>query len=76
MSGRVPGTCITSAPARRRSGRCAAGLEWRESTSCQQWIKKADSEKITKVPASLDLTPYLDEKDTELINVMQRALVP
>jgi hypothetical protein len=36
----------------------------------------ADSEKITKVPADLDLTPYLDENDNELIKVMQRAMVP
>ena len=55
----------------------AAGLEWREYDHfMQQWIKLADSEKITKVPAHLDLTPYLDENDTELIKVMQRAMVP
>lgn len=55
----------------------AAGLEWREYDDfMQQWIKLADSEKITKVPANLDLTPYLDEEDTELIKIMQRAMVP
>jgi len=55
----------------------AAGLEWREyDRFMQQWIKQADSEQITKVPANLDLTPYLDENDTELIKVMQRAMVP
>jgi hypothetical protein len=55
----------------------AAGLEWREYDGfMQQWIKKADSEKITAVPLTLDLTPYLDENDHELIKVMQRAMVP
>jgi hypothetical protein len=54
----------------------AAGLEWREYDHfMQQWIKRADSEKITKVPAHLDLTPYLDENDHELIKTMQRAMV-
>jgi hypothetical protein len=35
----------------------------------------ADSDKVTKVPCNLDLTPYLDENDHELIKVMQRAMV-
>ncbi|MFA6172636.1 MAG: hypothetical protein WC334_03255 [Kiritimatiellales bacterium] len=48
--------------------------------------RRPADEKITKIPANLDLTPrgapkpgegsYLDEKDTELIKVMQRAMVP
>ena len=55
----------------------AAGLEWREYDGfMQQWVKRADSEKITAVPSDLDLTPYLDENDQELIKVMQRAMVP
>lgn len=54
----------------------AAGLEWREyDRFMQQWIKRADSACITKVPADLDLTPYLDENDGALIKVMQRAMV-
>jgi hypothetical protein len=40
----------------------------------QQWIKLADSDKVTRVPANLDLTPYLDENDNELIKVMQREM--
>jgi hypothetical protein len=44
------------------------------------WIKSAfrlvTYNGITKVPANLDLTPYLDENDNELIKVMQRAMVP
>ncbi|MBI1729323.1 hypothetical protein HYR53_01710 [Candidatus Acetothermia bacterium] len=55
----------------------AAGLQWREYDAfMQRWIKRADSEKITMVPATLDLIPYLDEDDSELIEVMQRAMVP
>jgi hypothetical protein len=55
----------------------AAGIEWRDyDRFMQQWIKRADSGKLTKVPANLDLTPYLDENDGELIKVMQRAMVP
>jgi hypothetical protein len=39
----------------------AAGIEWRDyDRFMQQWIKKADSVKLTKVPANLDLTPYID----------------
>ena len=54
----------------------AAGIEWRDYDHfMQQWIKTADSAKLTKVPANLDLTPYLDEKDNELIKVMQKAMV-
>ena len=54
----------------------AAGLEWREyDRFMQQWIKRADSDKVTKVPADLDLRPYLDENDEALIKVMQKAMV-
>jgi hypothetical protein len=53
----------------------AAGLEWREyDRFMQQWIKTADSNKLTKVPGDLDLTPYVDEKDDELIKVMRGAM--
>lgn len=53
----------------------AAGIEWRDYDHfMQQWIKTADSGKLTKVPANLDLTPYLDENDGELIKVMQRCM--
>ena len=54
----------------------AAGIEWRDyDRFMQQWIKRADSDKITKVPRNLDLTPYLDENDGELIKAMQKAMV-
>ena len=54
----------------------AAGIEWRDyDRFMQQWIKRADSGKVTRVPRDLDLTPYLDENDGELIKVMERAMV-
>jgi len=54
----------------------AAGIEWRDyDRFMQQWIKRADSDKITRVPSNLDLTPYIDENDGELIKAMQRAMV-
>jgi hypothetical protein len=34
-----------------------------------------DSDKVTRVPGNLDLTPYLDENDHDLIKVMQRAMI-
>jgi len=53
----------------------AAGIAWHDYDHfMQQWIKSAGSSKLTKVPANLDLTPYLDENDTELIKMMQRAM--
>ena len=46
----------------------ACGIEWHDYDQfMQQWIKRADSAKLSKVPADLDLTPYLDENDKELI---------
>jgi len=54
----------------------AAGIQWRDyDRFMQQWIKRADSAQVSKVPADLDLTPYLDENDGELIKVMQKAMV-
>ena len=53
----------------------AAGIEWHDYDHfMQQWIKRADSDKVTRVPINLDLTPYLDENDIELIKAMQRAM--
>ncbi|HWE94940.1 MAG TPA: hypothetical protein VG269_13325 [Tepidisphaeraceae bacterium] len=53
----------------------ASGIRWRDyDRYMQKWIKTADSNKLTKVPRDLDLTPYLDENDGELIKVMQKAM--
>jgi hypothetical protein len=54
----------------------AAGIQWHDYDHfMQQWIKKADSDKVTKVPHDLDLTPYIDENDGDLMKAMQRAMV-
>lgn len=54
----------------------ASGILWHDYDHfMQQWIKRADSGKVSKVPADLDLTPYLDENDHDLIKAMQRAMV-
>ena len=54
----------------------ASGILWHDYDQfMQQWIKRADSGQVSKVPADLDLTPYLDENDHDLIKAMQRAMV-
>lgn len=54
----------------------AAGIQWHDYDHFMQaWIKTADSPKVTKVPQDLDLTPYLDENDIDLIKAMQRGMV-
>jgi hypothetical protein len=54
----------------------ASGIRWRDyDRFMQKWIKTADSNKLTKVPRDLDLTPYFDENDGELIRVMRKAMV-
>lgn len=53
----------------------AAGILWHDYDAfMQQWIKRADSGKVTRVPRDLDLTPYVDERDDELIAVMRGAM--
>jgi hypothetical protein len=55
----------------------AAGIEWRDYDNfMQRWIKRADSGKVTKVPRYFDHTPYIDENDGELLQVMQKAMTP
>lgn len=53
----------------------AAGLDWKEYDAfMQKYIKADEHEKIKRVPADLDLTPYYDEKDAKLIKVMKGAM--
>lgn len=53
----------------------ARGWSWEEyDTFCQKYIKSIGSEKINKVPEDLDLNPYEDEKDFELIKVMKKCM--
>jgi hypothetical protein len=49
----------------------AAGISWREyDRFMQKYVKKMGDERLTKVPADLDLKPYRDEHDTELLERM------
>ncbi len=54
----------------------AAGILSRDYDQfMQKWIKTADSNKVTRVPSNLDLTPYVDEHDDDLLAVMKKAMV-
>jgi hypothetical protein len=49
----------------------AAGISWRDyDRFMQKYVKKMGDERLTRVPADLDLKPYRDEHDTDLLNRM------
>jgi hypothetical protein len=49
----------------------AEGISWRDyDRFMQKYVKKMGDERLTKVPADLDLKPYRDEHDTELLERM------
>jgi len=49
----------------------AAGILWRDyDRFMQKHVKKIGDERLTKVPADLDLKPYRDEHDFELLKRM------
>ncbi len=49
----------------------AAGIGWRDyDRFMQKHVKKIGDERLTKVPADLDLRPYRDEHDFELLQRM------
>lgn len=53
----------------------AEGILWRDyDRFMQKYVKHIGDERLTKVPADLDLKPYRDEHDFELIQRMQKAL--
>jgi hypothetical protein len=59
----------------------AARISWREyDRFMQKYVKKMGDERLTKVPTDLDLKPYRDEHDTELLERMaacvQRGIHP
>ncbi|WP_296743446.1 hypothetical protein [Mesorhizobium sp.] len=59
----------------------AAGISWRDyDRFMQKYVKTMDDERLAKVPADLDLKPYRDEHDTELLERMakcvEKGLVP
>jgi hypothetical protein len=49
----------------------AAGILWRDyDRSMQKYVKTIGDERLTKVPADLDLKPYRDEHDYDLVKRM------
>ncbi|MBV8963070.1 MAG: hypothetical protein JOY67_07365 [Hyphomicrobiales bacterium] len=53
----------------------AAGISWRDyDRFMQKYVKKMGDERLTKIPADLDLKPYRDEHDVELLERMASAV--
>jgi hypothetical protein len=53
----------------------AAGVGWREyDRFMQKYVKTIGDERLIKVPADLDLKPYRDEHDFDLLKRMHEAL--
>src|SRR5690242_10421 len=52
----------------------AAGVNWRDyDRFMQKYVKRIGDERLTKVPADLDLKPYRDEHDLDLLHRMSDA---
>ena len=53
----------------------AAGVLWRDyDRFMQKHVKRIGDERLTKVPADLDLKPYRDEHDFDLLKRMHEAV--
>lgn len=53
----------------------AYGVPWREyDRFMQRYIKEAADEKLTRLPVNLDIKPYRDERDFQLLHRMQKAI--
>ena len=53
----------------------AAGITWRDyDRFMQKYVKTIGDERLTKVPKDLDLKPYRDEHDTDLLVRMAAAV--
>jgi hypothetical protein len=53
----------------------AAGVEWRAyDRFMQKYVKHIGDERLTKVPKDLDLKPYRDEHDNDLLRRMLRSV--
>jgi hypothetical protein len=53
----------------------AAGIAWRDyDRFMQKYVKEIGDERLTKVPEDLDLKPYRDEHDTDLLERMAGAI--
>jgi hypothetical protein len=49
----------------------AAGIRWRDyDRFMQKYVKRIGDERLTKVPSDLDLKPYRDEHDADLVKRM------
>jgi hypothetical protein len=50
-------------------------ISWRDyDRFMQKYVKRIGDERLSKVPANLDLKPYRDEHDDDLLRRMQEAL--
>ena len=53
----------------------AAGVRWRDyDRFMQKYVKRIGDERLTKVPADLDLKPYRDEHDYDLVQRMLASI--
>src|SRR5438105_7318998 len=53
----------------------AAGIRWRDyDRFMQKFVKKIGDERLKKVPPDLDLKPYRDEHDLDLLKRMQACI--
>lgn len=53
----------------------AAGIRWRDyDRFMQKYVKRLGDERLKKVPADLDLKPYRDEHDFDLLQRMLAAI--
>jgi hypothetical protein len=53
----------------------AAGIRWRDyDRFMQKFVKRIGDERLTKVPADLDLKPYRDEHDNDLVKRMLECI--
>src|SRR5258708_40304103 len=60
-----------SASRAEQAGVRAAGIGWKDYDNfMQKHVKTIGDERLTKVPADLDLKPYRDEHDDDLVQRM------
>src|SRR5262249_22999675 len=53
----------------------AAGIRWQDyDRFMQKYVKRIGDERLTKVPADLDLKPYRDEHDEDLVQRMLASI--
>src|SRR5262249_47978246 len=53
----------------------AAGIRWRDyDRFMRRYVKRIGDERLKKVPPDLDLKPYRDEHDFDLLRRMQVAI--